>query len=121
MWSAARPREPSERASTVYLTDGATTTTLPSGLIISLEGDAGPVSGSAPGLHAAPYLSDGNGLGFGPGGAQVTGVDETTYIFVDRAGSVTLRFPTLQTYLGILWGSVDGYNSLIVTAQVCDH
>ena len=30
----------------------------------------------------------------------------------DSAGSVTLQFPTLETYLGILWGSVDGYNSL---------
>ena len=89
------------------------TTILPSGLVISSDGDAGPVSGNAFGIHAAPYLSGGNGLGFGPGGGtQANGVDGTTYIFVDGSGSVTLAFPTLETYLGILWGSVDSYNSL---------
>jgi hypothetical protein len=94
------------------LPGGTATTTLPSGLTISWAGDAGPVSGS--GLnHAAPYLLGGNGLGFGPsGGTQANGVDGTTYITADNAGSVTLQFPTLETYLGILWGSVDGYNSL---------
>jgi hypothetical protein len=90
-----------------------TTITLPSGLTISYDGDAGPVSGSMPGIHAAPYLSGGNGLGFGPsGGTQANDVDGTTYITAGGAGSVTLQFPTLETYLGILWGSVDGFNSL---------
>ena len=89
------------------------TTTLPSGLVISSDGDAGPVSGNAFGIHAAPYLSGGNGLRFGPGGGtQANGVDGTTYIFADNSGSVTLAFPTLETYLSILWGSVDSYNSL---------
>ena len=95
------------------LPGGTATTTLPSGLTISWDGDAGPVSGNVLSIHAAPYLSGGNGLGFGPsGGTQANGVDETTYIAADGAGSVTLQFPTLETYLGILWGSVDGYNSL---------
>jgi hypothetical protein len=95
------------------LPGGATPTTLPSGLTISGDGDAGPVSGNVLGIHAAPYLSGGNGIGFGPsGGTQANGVDETIYITVDGAGSVTLQFPTLETYLGILWGSVDGYNYL---------
>ena len=92
---------------------GATTTTLPSGLTMSWDGDAGPVSGSVLGIHAAPYLSGGNGLGFGPSaGTQANGVDGTTYMTAGSAGSVTLQFPSLETYLGILWGSVDGYNSL---------
>jgi hypothetical protein len=91
---------------------GTAPTTLPSGLKISYDGDAGPVSGSVP-TDAAPYLSGGNGLGFGPSGSsQANGVDGTTYIAAGRGGSVTLQFPTLETYLGILWGSVDGYNSL---------
>jgi hypothetical protein len=90
-----------------------TTTTLPSGLTISYDGDAGPVSGTMPGIHAAPYLSGGNGLGFGPSGSsQANGVDGTPYIAAGGVGSVTLQFPTLETYLGILWGSVDGFNSL---------
>jgi hypothetical protein len=89
------------------------TTTLPSGLTLSYDGDAGPVSGSIPNIEAAPFLSGGNGLGFGPSGStQANGVDGTTYITAGQDGSVTLRFPTLETYLGILWGSVDGYNSL---------
>ena len=81
-------------------------------LTLSYDGDAGAVSGSGP-TDAAPYLSGGNGLGFGPSGStQANGVDGTTYIAAGRGGSVTLQFPTLETYLGILWGSVDGYNSL---------
>jgi hypothetical protein len=88
-------------------------TTLSSGLAIFFGGDAGPVSGSAPDIYAAPYLSGGNGLGFGPSGStQANGVDGTTYVTAGQDGSVTLQFPTLETYLGILWGSVDGYNSL---------
>ena len=88
-------------------------TTLPSGLTLSYDGDAGPVSGSVPNIAAAPYLSGGNGLGFGPSGStQANGVDGTTYVTAGQGGSVTLQFPTLETYLGILWGSVDGYNSL---------
>ena len=95
------------------LPGGAAMTTLPSGLTISSDGNAGPVSGSVPNVHAAPFLSGGNGVGFGPSaGTQASGVDGTTYITVGSAGSVTLQFPTLETYLGILWGSVDGYNSL---------
>ena len=62
-----------------FLAGDATTTTLPSGLTISSDGDAGPVSGSAPDIYAAPYLSGGNGLGFGPGGGtQADGADKTT-------------------------------------------
>jgi hypothetical protein len=92
---------------------GTAPTTLPSGLSLSYDGDAGPVSGSVPNIDAAPYLSSGNGLGFGPSGStQANGVDGTTYIAAGHGGSVTLQFPTLETYLGILWGSVDGYNSL---------
>jgi hypothetical protein len=90
-----------------------TPTTLPSGLTLSYDGDAGPVSGSVPNIDAAPFLSGGNGLGFGPSGTtQANGVNGTTYITAGWDSSVTLQFPALETYLGILWGSVDGYNSL---------
>jgi hypothetical protein len=50
------------------LTPGNTTTTLlPSGITVSFQHNAQPVSGSRSGLYAAPYLSGGNGMGFGPG------------------------------------------------------
>ena len=74
------------------LRGGAATTSLPSGLTISSDGDAGPVSGSMLGIHAASFLSGGNGLGFGPSaGTQATGVDGTTYMTTGRAGSVRPR------------------------------
>ena len=45
------------------------TTVLPSGITISYQPDAKPVSGSNS-LYAAPFLSGGNGLGFGPSGSS---------------------------------------------------
>jgi PEP-CTERM motif len=94
-----------------------TTTALPSGITISYQPDAKPVSGSNS-LYAAPFLSGGNGLGFGPGGSsQADGADLTTYITTGSTGafsaaSVTLQLPSLERYFGILWGSVDNYNTL---------
>ena len=56
-----------------------TPTTLAFGLTIYSDGDAGPVSGSVPNVYAAPDLSGGNGLGFGPSSStQTNGVDGTT-------------------------------------------
>jgi hypothetical protein len=76
------------------------------------------VSGDSSGLYAAPVLSAGNGLGFGPGGSnQANGVDATTYVTTGSIGaspdaSVTLGSPAMAQYYGILWGSVDSYNTL---------
>lgn len=94
------------------------TALLPSGITIAFQPDAKPVSGSASGLYASPFLSGGNGQGFGPGGSnQANGADATTYISTGSDGafpgaSVTLGLPTLARYFGILWGSVDSYNTL---------
>lgn len=94
------------------------TTLLPSGITISYQPDAMPVSGSSSGLYAAPFLSGGNGLGFGPGGSnQPNGADVTTYVTTGSTGafsgaSVTLKLPTAERYFGMLWGSVDNYNTL---------
>ncbi len=76
------------------------------------------VQDSVSGLYAAPYLSGGNGSGFGPGGTdQADGPDATPYITAGSTGAnpnsaVTLVFPSLEQYMGILWGSVDTYNTL---------
>jgi hypothetical protein len=94
------------------------TAPLPSGITIAFQPDAKPVSGSASGLYAAPFLSGGNGQGFGPGGSsQANGADATTYITTGSDGAfagaaVTLELPTLARYFGILWGSIDSYNTL---------
>jgi hypothetical protein len=64
------------------------------------------------GTNAAPVLSGGNGNGFGSsGGMQTNGTDATTYL-TTGTGSVTMTFSHQQMYLGILWGSVDTYNTL---------
>lgn len=92
--------------------------TLPSNIVISFTPDAQPVVGSLSGLYAAPFLSGGNGTGFGPlGGDQSNGVDATVYVTSGSDGTVTsaaveLLLPELMQYFGLLWGSVDDYNTL---------
>ncbi len=76
---------------------------LPSGL------SEGAAQGSLSGVYAAPFLSGTNSNGFGnPPGA---GADTTTFL-TTGTGSVTLSFTADQKYLGLLWGSVDSYNTL---------
>jgi hypothetical protein len=101
------------------LTPGSlSTTTLPSGITISFQTDAKPVQGSSSGLYAAPFLSGTNGAGFGPAGSdQVSGADTTVYITSGSTGAVataqvTLQLPAPEQYFGLLWGSVDAYNTL---------
>lgn len=107
------PAGPIEENFDSLLPGTTATTTLPSGVTISFGGNAQAVSGSSYGLYAAPYLSGSNGSGFGPSGSsQLNGTDTTTYVSAGYNGSVSLRFPSLETYVGILWGSVDGYNTL---------
>jgi hypothetical protein len=80
--------------------------------MVSFTGDAQAVVKSVDGQYAAPWLSGGNGNGFGAGGAnQANGADTTRYLSTG-IGSVTLTFGSLQQYLGLLWGSVDSYNKL---------
>jgi hypothetical protein len=96
------------------LAPGTTATTvLPSGITISFSGNGQAVSGSVGGLYASPYLSGGDGVEFGPSGsAQSNGLDASTYLTAGSSGSVTLQFPSVETYLGMLWGSVDSFNTL---------
>jgi hypothetical protein len=96
------------------LLPGTTAATIfPSGVTISFDGNAQAISGSVAGLYAAPFLSGSNGLGFGPNGSnQSTGLDGSTYVYAGYAGSVTLQFAAPETYLGLLWGSVDSFNTL---------
>lgn len=72
--------------------------------------DSGVVLGSSNNVYAAPYLTGGNGTGFGSPN-QPNGQDSTNYL-TSGTGSVTLDFGVELTYLGLLWGSVDDYNTL---------
>lgn len=80
----------------------------PSGLTITGSGDAQVVFGSEGGQYAAPFLSGNNNFGFGP---LYDGVNTTNYLSTGT-GSITFAFDSLQNYFGLLWGSVDDYNSL---------
>ena len=68
------------------------------------------------GLPAGPSFSS-TGLSFGlytgtsPGTAATPFGDATQY-FSTGLGTTTITFDADQTYLGFLWGSVDGYNDV---------
>jgi hypothetical protein len=82
------------------------------GITVSFDGSAKAVQGSVHNQYAAPFLSGNNGIGFGPGGTdQGDGPDATTYLSAGT-GSITFDFDVEQKYLGLLWGSVDDYNTL---------
>lgn len=72
--------------------------------------NSGVVNGSVSNMYAAPFLSGGNGLGFGSPN-QPNGADATNYL-TSGTGSVTLDFGVGLSYLGLLWGSVDDYNTI---------
>lgn len=83
------------------------------GIIITFSGSGQAVQGSSSGLYAAPYLSGSNGAGFGSPN-QADGQDATTYLTAggNANSSATLVLPFDVKYFGLLWGSVDDYNSL---------
>lgn len=74
-------------------------------------GNAGSrtVQGAASGNYAAPYVLAGSGTPFGNGSGA--GVDTTRYLSTGISW-VALDLPGAQRYLGMLWGSVDTYNTL---------
>jgi hypothetical protein len=92
--------------------------TLSSGITLMLMPDAAVVTGNSGGVYAAPFLSGGNGAGFGAGGTtQADGVDTTRYLTTGSTSAnansrIIFTLPSLQGYLGLLWGSVDLYNTL---------
>jgi hypothetical protein len=81
-------------------------------LSVSLSGPAAVVTGSVTNQYAAPYLSGGNGAGFGAGGGNQPDGQDTTNYLTTGVGSVTFSFSSAQKYIGLLWGSVDTYNTL---------
>lgn len=78
------------------------------GLTVSFSGTGQVVTGAASGLYAAPVMSNGNGAPFG---IATDGADATHYLSTG-IGDVTLLLPDDMRYFGLLWGSVDNYNSL---------
>lgn len=92
--------------------------TTASGITVSFTPAGNPANAQAvqgtTGQYAAPYLSGGNGTLFGD---PTNGADTTTYLTAGSTGvnsdaAVTLQFTGPQRYFGLLWGSVDDYNTL---------
>lgn len=78
---------------------------------VSFQTDGKTVTGSAV-QYAAPWLSGGNGAGFAAGGGnQANNADSTKYL-TTGTGQAILTFSSPKQYLGILWGSIDNYNTL---------
>lgn len=59
---------------------------------------------------APPYYSGATAVFFGE--KPNNGADSTNYVALNTGGSATFNFATPENYFGILWGSVDSYNSL---------
>lgn len=78
------------------------------GIGVAFTPDGQAVQGAASGLYAAPFLSNNNGIPFGD---PTNGADTTTYLTAG-VGTVTLTLPGPEKYLGLLWGSVDTFNTL---------
>ncbi len=65
------------------------------------SGRAGVVSGSSPGVTAAPFI--------GP----LPGTTDTShYLSIGAGGTETIRFATEVNAFGLYWGSVDSYNAI---------
>jgi hypothetical protein len=87
-----------------------------SGITVNFSGNAQAVAGAVSGQYAAPYLSGGNGTGFGSPN-QPNGADATIYATSGSTGAnsnavVEILLPGNSAYFGLLWGSVDNYNTL---------
>jgi hypothetical protein len=88
-------------------------------MTVNITPNARVVQGST-GQYAAPFLTLSNGIGFGPNGtdqANVPGANTTTYLTAGSTGAtagaqIELVLPFSAQYFGILWGSIDSYNTL---------
>ncbi|MEO5655415.1 MAG: PEP-CTERM sorting domain-containing protein [Nitrosospira sp.] len=96
-----------ENFDSLAATGGATT----NGITVTFSGTgAGTASlPDAPGQYAAPFISGNNGMLFG--NSQADGPDKTQYL-TTGIGQVTLQLNAYHQYFGLLWGSVDDYNTL---------
>lgn len=83
------------------------------GIQVSFTPDGAVVQGSLSGIYAPPFLSGGNGTGFGSPD-QPNGADATTYITAGgtATSSALLSFTNQLHYFGLLWGSIDTFNTI---------
>lgn len=84
-------------------------------MTVSFQPDGAAVQGPLDGVYAPPFLSGANGDGFGSPD-QALGADATIYVtaggIANPPSSVTFAFDTDELFFGLLWGSIDAYNTL---------
>jgi hypothetical protein len=82
-------------------------------MTVSFVPDGQALAAAIQNVAAAPWLTPANGVGFGVGGGdQADGVDATTFLTTGTGvGRAILTFAPSK-YFGLLWGSIDSYNSL---------
>src|SRR5471030_3202651 len=78
------------------------------GILVTFTSDGKAVTGQTS-QNAPPFLSGLNAAGFG--NSPAAGQDASVYL-TTGLGSTTLDFGTDLHYVGLLWGSVDSYNTL---------
>ena len=79
------------------------------GLGVAFSGGAETAQGLSS-AHTPPFLSNSQGSAFGD--PTVSGPDTTHYLSTGL-GTVTMTLSQPATYFGLLWGSIDAFNSLL--------
>jgi hypothetical protein len=83
------------------------------GATFDFSGNAAVVTGSLVNQYAAPYASGDEGSWFGGGNGPVTGDYLTAGDDLAVGGSgISVSFALPQEAFGVLWGSIDSYNSI---------
>jgi len=77
--------------------------------ILTLSGSAFLRTGSD-GVASPPVFSGSTAAFFGE--TPANGPDNSQYVAVEPGGTATLTFSTPQSYLGLLWGSIDPYSGM---------
>lgn len=83
-------------------------------IALQVTSNAGVVQGSVGGQYAAPFISGANDVNFAMVGQPNPGADTTHYLTSGKlpSGVIEFTFNSPQQYFGLLWGSVDGFNTL---------
>lgn len=92
---------------------GASGGTTANGMAVSFSGllPGSMMTGSTQ-YTLAPWMSGSNNVAFGGGMLSSQGSADPNEYVSSGIGSVTMKLPNASKYFGLLWGSVDSYNSL---------
>ena len=83
---------------------------------------SGFITSTVPSTSGLTFTASGFGTGLysgtvGNSTSPFGGSSNRDYLTVQPFGSITVNYATAQTSLGILWGTVDSYNTLAITVD----